>query len=347
VAYCADWQDASKYPSPQEPSGLRWAWEFLRRNEQYALLVTWINSLPVAIRLRDEPNPDDLLEHVLCEPAPSEGLRTVADYRRHCRKHGIPAIVVTPLRVLRYCWNVNIPLLPNLELSPEQQEHFFTHSSPSVLVHGFLANSHQPPEFPFQKVKAIISSNEALLKIDFNQDIKTQFHEAKIALENRQKKYLRESRKFISMPDDTNPESEDANEAFEVVPGMKNYVDSLQMELRLLDAVAKNGGVLSKSLMNKIIVAFESEYDSRAITFARLRDWCAIARRRVRGKGHIDLVRFDAAIKANRKELRDKRMENTQAANKSEISNIHKSNIPPPIDGATLESAWNISRPSK
>ena len=165
VAYCADWRDASKYPSPHEPSGLRWAWEFLRRNEQYALLVTWINSLPEAMRLRDEPNPDDMLEYVLCDPPPCEGLRTVADYRRHCRQHGISAIVVTPLRVLRYCWNVNIPLLPNLELSSEQQEHFFTHSSSDILVHSFLTNSHQSPEFPFQKVKGIISSNQALLNV--------------------------------------------------------------------------------------------------------------------------------------------------------------------------------------
>ena len=61
IEYWAKWAVADDYPSADDQNWRRWAWEFLRRNEQYALLATWMNSLPDGTRLREESKADDLL----------------------------------------------------------------------------------------------------------------------------------------------------------------------------------------------------------------------------------------------------------------------------------------------
>lgn len=356
IAYCADWRDATRYPSPGECSGRGWAWEFLRRNEQYALLATWMNGLPEAMRLREEPRSDDPLEHVLCGSAPVAGLQTVADYRRHCRANGDAAIVVTPLRVLRYCWNVTIPLLPHVDfssLSLEQQHHFFAHDDPKVLTQEFLVKNFHAPEFPFQKIQTTISSNEVLLKIDFNQNIGIQLEKARAALESSQRSYFIGARRAEISSDDSM--AEDGDESFDAVPSMDNYIDSLQFQLRIFDAKTMNCGVWGNYLVKTIGEQFDSESNSsdfafsgnpKTITLDGIRDWYRKACRRIEGMGYIELARFDLSTKDKRKAARGKKLEGNK-----EIKSIRK--IATALSGAknsldprnpSLASVWHTSQ---
>lgn len=262
--YWAKWSVADDYPSPGDQNWRNWAWEFLRRNEQYALLVAWMNGLPEEVRLREEPKADDLLEHVLCEPAPLAGQRTVGNYTEYCLANDISNVIVMPIQVLRYCWGVNWPLAPSdefIKLSPEKQECFFSVNLAEMLVPDYLAQNECFPEFPFQEVRGIFSNKDVFFKFDLSEPLPVQLEIAREKLQElRHAYYLKSRTAAIALGNLTSIESDDNLES---ISDSKNYTKALLLQLRIFDAVNVNGGRLSKTLCHELVKVFTEEADAK------------------------------------------------------------------------------------
>ncbi len=264
IEYWAKWSVADDYPDLHNQNWKNWAWEFLRRNEQYALLVEWMNRLPEGIRLREKAETGDLLEHVLCEPAPLAGQRTVGDYVAYCEANDIDAVIVMPILVLRYCWRVNWPLRPYdeiFDLSDEQQASFFLMNKQKIFSQDYLIKDIWLPEFPFQEVKIIFSSKEVLFKFDLSEPLSGQLEEAFKQLKYLREIYFKKTCLEIIAPDDLSPL--ELLDDLDKIADPKNYTKALQFKLRIFDAVNMNGGFLSEKLCISIIEIFENEMTAK------------------------------------------------------------------------------------
>ncbi len=320
IEYWAKWAVSDDYPVPGEQNWRRWAWEFLRRNEQYALLATWMNGLPDGIRLREEPEADDLLEHVLCNPAPLAGQRTIGDYMGHCRTNGIHAVIAMPILVLRHCWGVNWPLSPNDEfqvLSIEEQTYFFSSNTPAIVIPAYLAHDTWMSEFPFQEVKRILSTKEVLLKFDLTEPLHGQFELASERLHGLRRSYFMKSRFEMIAPGDL--DSTDSDEDLSSISDPKNYTKALQFKLRIFDAANINGGFLSRNLCQALIKTFVEEFDIQGyesnrsqfpetINAQKIKDWYCDASKLVSGD-YKALVRYKPLTEAQKQKMRDRKQD--------------------------------------
>ncbi len=318
IEYWAKWTVADDYPSADDQNWRRWAWEFLRRNEQYALLATWMNSLPDGTRLREESKADDLLEHVLCDPAPLAGQRTVGDYREHCRANGIHAVIAMPILVLRHCWGVNRPLSPKeefLDLSREEQDSFFCANTPKIVTPAHFTHEAWLPDFPFQEVQSVLLSNEILLKFDLNEPLEGQFERAFERLRELRQSYFMKSRLEMMAPGDWDSIDKDLG----FVSDPKNYTKALQLQLRIFDAANINGGFLTGRLRRNLVEIFSEELYSRGREFdssflpaivneKRITDWHSAALNIV-GGNYKALVRYKPLSEAQKQRMRDRKQE--------------------------------------
>ncbi|MFZ7336942.1 hypothetical protein ACLS0R_11845 [Comamonas jiangduensis] len=264
IEYWAKWSVADDYPSPGDQNWRNWAWEFLRRNEQYALLVAWMNGLPEEVRLREEPKADDLLEHVLCEPAPLAGLRTVGNYTEYCLANDISNVIVMPIQVLRYCWGVNWPLAPSdefINLGPDKQEYFFSVNLAEMLVPDYLAQNELFPEFPFQEVRRIFSNKDVFFKFDLSEPLPGQLEIAREKLQELRCAYYMKS--LMSVIDPANLNLIGSDDDLKSISDSKNYTKALLLQLRIFDAVNVNGGRLSKTLCHELVKVFTEEADAK------------------------------------------------------------------------------------
>ena len=316
IEYWAKWGVADDYPSPGDQNWRNWAWEFLRRNEQYALLAAWMNGLPEEIRLREEPEADDLLEHVLCDPAPLAGQRTVENYTEYFLANDIRTVIVMPIRVLRYCWGVNWPLMPDeefLDLTPEKQVSFFSANTAEIFAPAYLVQDEWFPEFPFQKVLGILSSKEILFKFDLSEPISGQLEIALVQLQKFRKTYFKKSRLEAMAPGDL--DFMEPDDDLELISDSKNYPKALQLQLRIFDAVNMNGGFLSNSLFHKMIKVFTEELDAKrqeddraillkTITIQKIKNWHNEASKIVNGN-YRALARYKPLTEARKKSMRD------------------------------------------
>jgi hypothetical protein len=102
----ADWRDESQYPSPELADASSWAWEFLRRNKDFAGSFNKFRrdfaDVPAT------PHPDDLLINYLCEPQPSARNLTFALYKREAPYHQIHSIKDH----IRIRWEINALIDP-------------------------------------------------------------------------------------------------------------------------------------------------------------------------------------------------------------------------------------------
>jgi hypothetical protein len=264
IEYWAKWSVADDYPSPGDQNWRNWAWEFLRRNEQYALLVAWMNGLPEEVRLREEPKADDLLEHVLCEPAPLAGLRTVGNYTEYCLANDISNVIVMPIQVLRYCWGVNWPLAPSdefINLGPDKQEYFFSVNLAEMLVPDYLAQNELFPEFPFQEVRRIFSNKDVFFKFDLSEPLPGQLEIAREKLQELRCAYYMKS--LMAVIDPANLNLIGSDDDLKSISDSKNYTKALLLQLRIFDAVNVNGGRLSKTLCHELVKVFTEEADAK------------------------------------------------------------------------------------
>ena len=264
IEYWAKWSVADDYPSPGDQNWRNWAWEFLLRNEQYALLVAWMNGLPEEVRLREEPKADDLLEHVLCEPAPLAGQRTVGNYTEYCLANDISNVIVMPIQVLRYCWGVNWPLAPSdefIKLSPEKQECFFSVNLAEMLVPDYLAQNELFPEFPFQEVRRIFSNKDVFFKFDLSEPLPGQLETAREKLQELRYAYYMKS--LMAVNDFANLNFPGSDDDLKSISDSKNYTKALLLQLRIFDAVNANSGILTKKLCHELVKVFTEEADDK------------------------------------------------------------------------------------
>lgn len=264
IEYWAKWSVADDYPSPGDQNWRNWAWEFLRRNEQYALLVAWMNGLPEEVRLREEPKADDLLEHVLCEPAPLAGQRTVGNYTEYCLANDISNVIVMPIQVLRYCWGVNWPLAPSdefIKLSPDKQEYFFSVNLAEMLVPDYLAQNELFPEFPFQEVRRIFSNKDVFFKFDLSEPLPGQLETAREKLQELRYAYYMKS--LMAVNDFANLNFPGSDDDLKSISDSKNYTKALLLQLRIFDAVNANSGILTKKLCHELVKVFTEEADDK------------------------------------------------------------------------------------
>ena len=315
IEYWAKWTVADDYPAPGDQNWRYWAWEFLRRNEQYALLATWMNGLPEGVRRREEPQADDLLAHVLCDPAPLAGQRTVGEYTETCQANGIRGVVVMPIHVLRHCWGVTWPLSPLadfLDLSLQEQACFFASETPATVAPAYLLQDTWLPDFPFQAVRSVLSNKEILLKFDLSESLDGQFQRASTHLRDLRRAYFMKSRMNAIAPDDL--DSMDSDDDLGFISDSKTYPKARQLQLRIFDAANINGGFLTKNLCQTLAETFKEEMDGKngsadqpkTITAQKVKEWYSDAKNIVNG-GYRALARYKPLTEVQRQSMRGRK----------------------------------------
>ncbi len=177
-----------------------WAWEFLRRNEQYSEFVTQMRSLPTEMFTKRTLELEDSLEHLHCNPASSEKVCTVDEYYKWCEREGIDGIVETPNDRLRLQWRISYPILPTEEYpsTPDERTSLGIELKQPLFLSSAI--TYVPPEwmrrddgkFDADEVStgdASLHQHEILIQFQLNASIADQLRRAELFLNKIQHRY--------------------------------------------------------------------------------------------------------------------------------------------------------------
>ncbi len=132
-SYSADWRIAENYPPIYTEKNVgsemyfRLAWEFLRRNKEYAIQVTQLLALPASAREKGKIGDGKwCLDTTICNP-PALPKETSGDYKKRMKNDGVVGWKIhKPIKFFKRRWCLEGPVEPNVEY--EQGEVVFSTS---------------------------------------------------------------------------------------------------------------------------------------------------------------------------------------------------------------------------
>ncbi|MFM9889895.1 MAG: transcriptional regulator domain-containing protein [Rickettsiales bacterium] len=160
-AWLPNWRDASQYPSPSNTSAARWAWEFLRRNQEYQ--HSWQTMIAPYITIDGEYDDDAAMEIVKRDRIKRKTLKEIH--------------VVSPAKIFMKKFGITTLC------DPANKSPTIGFDTQSV---SYLATSLDKP----RRVQTVISQKDMIVRFRMDWPLRPQIERAEKRLKERQQ-YLK------------------------------------------------------------------------------------------------------------------------------------------------------------